>query len=176
MAISELVPALEVYEISTIDQAITQLREGKISFGVITSNRKEFLKVVSMEELTAVEDKARLLRTLVPRDAEPIIVDSPETLDEVVQNYAKKLELRPNLPGIVVMEKGELSGVLPRHIVVRQAKRVVTRSSSMVRIEGSPLDALFFKCPIDNERKMVNYYDPTEPPLCSNRHLMVPDE
>jgi hypothetical protein len=176
MAINELIPAELVYEITTIDEAINQLVQNKAAFGIITSPRNELLGLISVEELSSVENKKMLVKTLTPRAAELIVVESPETLEEVVQNHTKELEVRPNLAWIVIKEQGQIRGILPRHLIITQAKRVVTRGFGIDRLEGSPLDTLFFKCKIDNERKIVNYYDPTDPPRCSKKHLMIPDE
>jgi hypothetical protein len=40
-------------------------------------------------------------------------------------------------------------------------------------LPGQPLTALLFWCPQHAEEKVVDYYDPDDPPRCSRGDLMV---
>jgi hypothetical protein len=95
-----------------------------------------------------------------------------EVLDRVAQKYGKDLELRPNLAGVVVIERDEVRGILPRQMIVSQAARVVTRGAGTSYLEGSPIDYVIYECPEDHERKFVDYYNPQNPPRCQRGHLM----
>jgi len=81
----------------------------------------------------------------------------------------------PRLQGVIVRERGQVQGVLPRQELVERASRLVTRSI-VDRMEGAPVDILYFECPMDGERQLVAYYDPGNPPTCSQGHRMRPVE
>jgi hypothetical protein len=175
MAVTGTVGARQIEENSKIVEAISDLRANSLDFAVVVSLRNEILGILSIAQLEkATPDKQ--VKTLVASAQTPIIVDSQESLEDVVKKHSKDLELRPNLGGVIVTSEQQISGVLPRSLIINQARRVVTRGSGIARIEGSPLDTLFFRCEIDNERKMISYYDPADPPRCSNNHKMVPEE
>ncbi|MGQ9928666.1 MAG: hypothetical protein ACUVS4_17615 [Chloroflexaceae bacterium] len=69
-----------------------------------------------------------------------------------------------------------------RQVIARGARSVAIGgdvSGSVIitgRLEGAPVDLLFFECPEDHERTLVAYYDPQNPPRCSQGHLMKPVE
>jgi hypothetical protein len=175
MSIEGLVPAIPLKEHATIQTAINDLQNAETAFGVVISVRNEKIAVISIDDLTKA-DGNKTVGTAVPENREIKVVESPETLEEVVENHAKYLELRPNLREIVVTENETVVGVLPRNVIITGATRVVTRGAGILRMEGPPLGALFFRCPEDNERRMVTYYNPDDPPLCSKQHVMVPED
>jgi predicted transcriptional regulator len=174
MTIEGLVPAIEIKETDKIDEAINDLRKVSASFGVVISVRGEKIGLIQADDLAKAEGH-KTIKTVVPENQGLSIVESPETLAEVVESKAKYLELRPNLPGIVVTKQDKVIGVLPRNKIITEASRVVTRGAGISRMEGPPLGALFFICPQDNERKMVSYYE-GKPPKCSQGHVMKLDE
>jgi hypothetical protein len=178
MAIEGLVPAIEVDETVSIDHVISKLRNAKAPFAVVTSVRVEKIGLIHIDDLSRLSgaEGDKTIRSAIPENQGLIIIESPETLVEVVHTQAKNLELRPNLPGIVVTEQDKVIGVLLRNIIITEASRVVTRGTGISRMEGPPLGALFFKCSQDNERKMVTYYDPSKPPKCSQNHVMELDD
>jgi hypothetical protein len=178
MAVEELVPATEVDENSRVDDALNKLQDAKALFAVVTSVRGEKIGLIHIDDLSKLSraEGNKIITSAIPENQGLIIIESPETLVEVVHTQAKNLELRPNAPGIVVTKQDKVIGFLPRNIIITEASRVVTRGAGISRMEGPPLGALFFKCPQDNERKMVTYYDPSKPPKCSKNHVMELDD
>ena len=158
----------------TVAEALSRLERANSGFGIVGDKKGKPLALVSLEQLHATDKSAPLL-SLIMDVQRPIIVEASVTIDDAVTMLAKDLVLNPDLAGIVVQDRDRLQGVLPRRAIIEHTSRIVTRSTAD-RLEGAPVDALFFECPDDHERILVAYYDPQNPPLCSKGHLMRPVE
>ena len=153
----------------TAGEALEKMRSEGVTIGLVVDRVRSLPKaLLSERELERADPKTKLEK-LVMHAPELVSVKAPYKLSDVVQRHAKYVELRPNLPGVLV-DVGEGFRVLPREIITKSATRVVTRGMNDGRLEGAPLDVLFYKCPIDNERKLVAYYDPKNPPRCTLGH------
>lgn len=156
----------------TAAEALEKLTQSQTPFGVIRAEQGQWLGVVTREQLQAAP-KDVFLRQMIARRV--LTVEPEETLENAVRMLAKDLVLHPDFSGVIVQTQGRLQGVLPREVLVEHASRVVTREIP-VRLEGAPIDPLFFECAEDGERKLVAYYDPQNPPRCSQGHRMKPVE
>lgn len=157
----------------TIGEALMKLQDAQAQYGIVIGAQDNLLGLVTAEELRAGEANARV-QTLI-QNAPPVILEPNVTLNSAVRALAKDLVLKPQLSGIVVQTQGKVQGIVPRKTIVEHAARVVTRGTAD-RLEGSPIDVLFYECLIDHERKLVAYYDPAHPPTCSQGHKMNPVE
>lgn len=156
----------------TAAEALEKLTQSQTPFGVIRDEKGQWLGIVTREQLQAAPKDA-VLRQMIARRV--LTVEPEVTMESAVTMLAKDLVLHPDLSGVIVQTQGRLQGVLPREVLVEHASRVVTRGSAG-RLEGAPVDLLFFECAEDGERKLVAYYDPQNPPRCSQGHLMKPVE
>ncbi len=165
----------KVAEDQTAGRALDAMRsEGTKVLLIVDSARglpKALLSRVELEQ--ALPDSP--LEEVAKYAPEPVGVKAPYDLDRVAQRHSGYLERWPNLPGLLV-ETGEGFRVLPREVITKGASKVVTRGMNEGRLEGAPLDVLFYECPIDHERKLVAYYDPRNPPRCRLGHDMAPVE
>lgn len=159
---------------ATVADALQRLEQANAAFGIVGDEKGQPLGLVTAEQLRAADSDA-CLQSLISDAPGPIFIEPHVTIDNAVKMLAKDLVLKPNLAGIIVQEQGQVRGVLPRQVVVEHASQVVTRETAD-RLEGAPIDVLFFECPEDHERKLVAYYDPQNPPKCSKGHLMKPVE
>lgn len=169
-----LAPAIILDTTRTMAEALRQLEQAGVTFCVIQDEQGRLAGLVTAEELRKADPQARLdsLLTAVPS---PISIDPDVRVEHAVRVLAKDLVLQPRLQGVIVREQGQVRGVLPRQELVERASRLVTRSI-VDRMEGAPVDILYFECPIDGERQLVAYYDPGNPPTCSQGHRMRPVE
>jgi len=167
-------PVLVLEANMTVAEALKKLEHAQATLGVVSDARAQPLGIVTTEQLHAAQ-KSASVNSLIGTTPRPIMVEPSATIDDVVKMLAKDLVLNPDLAGVIVQEQGEVQGVLPRKTIVEYASRVVTRGT-VDRLEGAPVDTLFFECSEDHERKLVAYYDPQNPPKCSKGHLMKPVE
>lgn len=158
----------------TVAEALKKLEQAKTTFGVISDERGQPLGLVTVEQLHAAQ-KDVSVNSLIVTTLRPTMVEPSVTIDDVVKMLAKDLVLNPDLSGVIVQDQGKVQSVLPRKTIVEYASRVVIRGT-IDRLEGAPVDMLFFECPEGHERKLVAYYDPQNPPKCSKGHLMKPVE
>ncbi len=156
-----------------IDEALMNLQAAQAQYGVVIGSQDRVLGLVTIERLREGDANA-YVETLID-SGPPIFLEPNVTLDTAVRALAKDFVLRPQLAGVVVQAQGKVEGILPRNIIVERAARLGTRGVAD-RLTGSPLDILFFECPVDHERRIVVYYDPSNPPKCSQGHLMMPIE
>ncbi len=173
--VQELILPVAVLEANmTVSEALTKLEQTEAIFGVVSDEKGQALGLVTVEQLHAAQKNASV-QSLIVTTPRSITVEPSVTIDDVVKMLAKDLVLNPDLSGVIVQDQGKVQGVLPRKTIVEYASRVVTRGT-VDRLEGAPVDTLFFECIEDHERKLVAYYDPQHPPRCSKGHLMKPVE
>ncbi|MCI0526535.1 MAG: hypothetical protein L0Y56_03660 [Nitrospira sp.] len=165
-------PIVQLDADTTIADALKKLEQAHVTFGAVRSAEGNWLGVLTVEQLRAANPN-NSLQTLIRTAQHPIVVEPTDTLDNVVQTLSKDLALRLDLAGILVQEKGLPKGILPRKLIVEQASQMVERKS-IYRMEGAPLTNLLYECPEDQERQIVEYYDPKSPPRCSKGHSMKP--
>ncbi|MFL6211950.1 MAG: hypothetical protein ACJ74W_24095 [Pyrinomonadaceae bacterium] len=171
----ELLPVTQIDQNMSVHDARLKLQSEHTSHALIVDTVRGARAALLSDKQLADARPDAILKNLVEHAPEPLTIRVPYDLDDVVQRHAKTLELRPNLPGILVEDGAEIK-LLPRQVIIKGATHVVTRGAQFYRLEGSPLDVMFYECPIDFERKMVAYYDPNDPPRCKFKHLMVPVE
>ena len=169
-----LKPSIPLDAGTTVAEALGRLEQAGVTFGVIQDEQGRLAGVVTAEELRKVDPQARL-DTLLAAAPSPIFIEPDVSIEDAVEVLAKDLVLRPRLQGVIVREQGQVRGVLPRQELVERASRLVIRNI-VDRMEGAPVDLLYFECPIDGERQLVAYYDPRNPPTCSQGHQMQPVE
>jgi len=169
-----LKPSISLDAGTTVAEALRRMEQAGVTFGVIQDEQGRPTGLVTAEELHKANPQAPL-SSLLTVTLSPIFIEPDVSIDHAVQVLAKDLVLRPRLQGVIVREQGQVRGVLPRQELVERASPLVTRSL-VDRMEGAPVDILYFECPIDGERQLVAYYDPRNPPTCNQGHRMQPVE
>lgn len=157
----------------TVAEALEKLAQSQMPFGVIRDEKGQWLGVVTRGQLQATQEDVDIRQLTAVRRV--ITIEPEVAIESAVIMLAKDLVLHPDLSGVIVQTQGHLQGVLPRQVLVEHASRIVTRRS-VDRLEGAPVDLLFFECAEDGERQLVAYYDPQNPPKCSRGHSMKPVE
>jgi CBS domain-containing protein len=169
-----LAPAIILDPTRTVAEALRQLEQAGVTFCVIQGEQGRLAGLVTAEELRKADPQAQL-NSLLAAAPSPISIDPDVRIEHAVRVLAKDLVFHPRLQGVIVREQSQVRGVLPRRELVERASRLVTRSI-VDRMEGAPVDILYFECPMDGERQLVAYYDPGNPPTCSQGHRMRPVE
>ena len=161
-------------DVSTVAEAPARPEQAGAEFAVLRDEQGGLRGPVSLEALRRAEAEGRLAEAW--KEAPPPIVVRPDMrVDDVTRRLAKDLVLNPRLAGVIVQEGEQVLGVLPRSFLAQRASRLVTRGTAD-RLEGPPVDLLYFECPQDGERQLVAYYDPQNPPTCRQGHRMRPVE
>jgi CBS domain-containing protein len=169
-----LKPTISLDASMTVAEALRRLEQAGMTFGIIQDEQGRLARLVTAEELRKADPQAQL-NSLLAAAPSPIFIELDVSIDHAVQVLAKDLVLHPQLQGVIVREQGQVRGILPREELTKKASRLVTRSI-VDRMEGAPVDVLYFECPIDGERLLVGYYNPGHPPTCSQGHQMQPVE
>jgi CBS domain-containing protein len=169
-----LAPAIILDPTRTVAEALRQLEQAGVTFCVIQGEQGRQAGLVTVEELHKADPQAQL-NSLLAAAPSPVFIEPNVRIEHAVRVLAKDLVLHPRLQGVIVRERGQVQGVLPRQELVERASRLVTRSI-VDRMEGAPVDILYFECPMDGERQLVAYYDPGNLPTCSQGHRMRPVE
>ena len=169
-----LKPTISLDASMTVAEALRRLEQAGMTFGIIQDEQGRLARLVTAEELRKADPQAQL-NSLLAAAPSPIFIEPNVRIDHAVRLLAKDLVFHPRLQGVIVREQGQVRGVLPRRELVERASRLVTRSI-VDRMEGALVDILYFECPMDGERQLVAYYDPGNPPTCSQGHRMRPVE
>ncbi len=159
---------------ATVAEALARLDQAGAAFIVLQDEYGGLQGPFPAETLRQAEGQVRLGDALTGAPP-PIVISSQMDVGQVTRMVAKDLVLNPRLAGVIVREEGRVLGVIPRTLLAQRASRLGTRGAAD-RMEGSPLDILYFECPVDGERRLVDYYDPQNPPICSHGHRMKPVE
>ena len=156
----------------TVEQALKQL--GQKTYGVIADPQAELPILVTAGVLKRFSAQQVTIGTMAAALPRPAPVQPDARLDQVASVLATDLVANPDLAGLLVWDDHQkVVGILPRQILARVAARLIERGGDTGRLEGaSTVTGIYFYCPIDNEEKLVSYYDPANPPKCSNNHLM----
>ena len=170
-------PAVTLDAGATIAEALEQLERAGAAFAVIRDEQGSLRGPIPVETLRQAGEQARdsRLENALKNVPPPIVVPPQMNVDQVTRMVAKDLVLNPRLTGVVVREGDQVQGVLSRRFLAQRASRLVMRGTAD-RLEGPPVDILYFECPVDGERQIVPCYDPKNPPTCSQMHLMQPVE
>jgi hypothetical protein len=155
----------------SIQSALEELDASNSEYGIIKNDQGEFLALIQAERLRSEKNPQNTLSSVVVNKPVPLISGADVDLDKVVKDFASAVAADPELEGVVIKENEDLKGVLPRRVIVKRALEIVA-TRGLDRLEGGPLDTVYFECAIDKERKSVDYYDPANPPKCRNGHPM----
>lgn len=169
-----ILPAEVLDEESTVAEALARMEQSGAAFVVLRNRQGGLRGPIAVEALRQANGDIRLEELGKP-EPPPIIVPLEMGIDRIIRIVAKDLVLNPRIKGVIVREKDQVLGVLPRRLLAQRAARLVTRGTAD-RMEGAPVDVLYFECPVDGERQIVPYYDPQNPPTCSQGHRMEPVE
>lgn len=159
-------PVPELGRDETVEGALEKMRQAKADVAVVPGGERRYM-LVTMEQLQAAEPS---VRTEALDLHHPVIVDADERLEHVAGETARELVLRPRLPGVLVVSKENLLGLVPRSVLADLA--LTASRSGADRLEGAPIDTLVFECPVDGERRVIGYYDRSNPPRCADGHPM----
>ena len=170
--ISKLVKTLkELSAGMSVQSALQELDASNCEYGIIKNAQGEFLALILAERLRSDKNPQDTLSSVVANRPVPLVSGADLNLDKVVKDFASNFAADPELEGVVVKENEDLKGVLPRRVIVKRALEIVA-TRGLDRLEGAPLDTVYFECAIDKERKSVDFYDPAHPPKCRNGHEM----
>jgi hypothetical protein len=172
MVKDEMVLTVRLEANVTAWDGLQTLDQKNVEYGVISDETGKLFAIVTKEQLKTAEtdEPLRALTKDIPH-LEAIELD--DTFDIIVQVWADNFVFNQDLLGIVVQKQGDVQGILLRKTIVEHALSMLSGR----RLAGSPLGptgSVLFECPIDYERKYidVDYYDPRNPPVCSNGHKM----
>ncbi len=168
------VPAVILEAETTVAGALARLEQAGVEFAVLRDAQGALRGPVALEILRRAGGEASL-EAIEEETPPPIVVPPGMDVDQVARTVARDLVLNPRFQGVIVQEGERVLGVLPRRLLAQRAARWATRGTAD-RLEGAPVDILYFACPVDGERQMVPYYDPQNPPTCSQGHRMQPVE
>jgi hypothetical protein len=155
----------------SVQSALQELDSSESEYGVVKNDEGQLVALVQKETLRSEENAQSSLNSVIATKPVPFVIGADTNLDKVVQEFASDFAANPNLEGILVKENEDLKGVLPRRLIVKRALEIVA-TRGVDRLEGAPLDTVYYECTIDNERKSIDYYDPKNPPKCRNGHKM----
>ncbi|MGB9872578.1 MAG: CBS domain-containing protein [Anaerolineae bacterium] len=167
-------PAVTLDAGATVAEALARLEQAGVEFAVLRDAQGALRGPVTLTDLRRAEGEASL-EAIWEETPPPIVVPPGMDVDQVARTVARDLVLNPGFQGVIVREGDRVLGVLPRRLLAQRAARWATRGTAD-RLEGAPVDILYFECPVDGERRMVPYYDPQNPPTCSQGHPMEPVE
>src|SRR5205085_1171016 len=86
----------------TAGEALEKMRSEGVTIGLVVDRVRSLPKaLLSERELERADPKTKLEK-LVMHAPELVSVKAPYKLSDVVQRHAKYVELRPNLPGVLV--------------------------------------------------------------------------
>jgi predicted transcriptional regulator len=155
----------------SIADVVEKLRS--VKYGVVVCPELPFPSLVTTDIINRIQGKntvgelASQLPSLTP-------VLSEDNLQAVVLSIASDIISNPWVVGLTVSDgDGKVIGVVPRRDLARTAAQILERGGDTSRLEGSSVTAgARFYCPIDNEERIIVYYNPASPPRCSNGHVM----
>lgn len=168
-----VVPAVTLDAGATVAEALARLEQAGATFAVLRDEQGGLRGPIPVETLKKVKATESRLADMAIDAPSPIFAPPGISIDQVARLVAKDLVLNPRLAGVVVKEGDQVLGVLTRQFLAQSAARLTTRGTTD-RMEGAPVDILYFECPKDGERQLVAYYDPQHPPTCSQGHRMQP--
>jgi hypothetical protein len=169
---SSVKPAVSLGSDRSVQEALAAMTAEGIEYGIVTMPDASYGGLVSKARL-ATQDQTSKLSTVVANDPPRLSVAGDISLDQAAAALASEFIGNVNLDGAIV--EGDSLQVLPRKIILDHARTILNRTVSD-RLEGAPLDLVYYVCPkADHERKMVKYYTGVAP-LCSQGHTMELEE
>jgi len=168
--------AVQLEANTTASDALQALDQKNVEYGVVIDGRDKLYVIVTREQLRGVNVDApiRGLTTNVPH---PEFIEPYETLDSIVEERVKDFLIKQDLIGIVVQELGNVVGILLRNLIIEYASSMLNTR----RLPGPALRGLLFKClkcpghrkcPDGPEQIRLTFYDPDNPPKCSQGRQM----
>jgi hypothetical protein len=157
--------ALVVDSQESADQVRRQLADSGAAFVIIVSN-DDVTGLVTAQELDALADEAGMSELAT---APPLCFDVAAPLDDIVHALRDRLAVEPDTAGSVIIADGRPVGVVQTATALNLAG-IPVRSAD--QLAGSPLTTLIFECEDHSEQVSISYYDPANPPRCSNGDLM----
>jgi hypothetical protein len=161
--------APSLHDTDAVGDARVRLRASRASLAVVLSNEERPIGLVStgtLRELPSGVSVGEIVRDL----PEPLELRGDVSAEVELDRVGRRLLGEPDLLGAVVdLGDGTWTALSRDEIATFLGSR-----TTVDRLEGAPIDVLVFECSTDKERKVVPYYDPRNPPLCSNGHPMKP--
>lgn len=167
-------PAVILDAEAIVAETLEQLQRAGVEFVVLRDAQGALRGPVTLEALRQAQEEG-WSKAIWQEAPSPIVVPPDMSVDQVTWMVAKDLVLNPRVAGVLVREGDRVRGVVSRKFLAQRASRLTTRGTAD-RMEGPPVDILYFECPVDGERQLVPYYDPQSPPTCSQGHRMQPVE
>ena len=151
----------------SVADALATMNQANLDYCVVKDQEGRLLGVTSVEQLKS-KGKQQKLEDIFEGGPPPISLTPALTLDKIEVGVAALFTSDPKLEGIIVDE--ESPRVLPRKKILEHALEIVSYRG-VDRLEGSPLDVVIYECPIDHERKILEYFTGLAP-VCSQGHPM----
>lgn len=159
---------------ATAAQAIEQLRQQSKPYGIIPDPQVGLPVLVTTRVLSRLPDQQARLEYIAEQLPRPTTVQPEAMLEQVARMLATDLVTKPNVTGLVVSDDQQnLVGVIPRHLLARAAAGMVERGGDISELAGDPIGiGADYICPLDGEERLISFYDPDDPPTCSQGHRM----
>jgi CBS domain-containing protein len=165
---------VEDYIVVTPDVSVTEAQQVLAStnktYCVVMSPEDEIVTVATAKQLKQLPDQTASLVTLLEKLPPAVIIEPNRTLEQIVEDFSPLLISERSIKGMLVMEDGQIEGILPRRAVSQYANfRMRVRVLAGAEIEGDPpTPANIYVCPKGDYQTTVVSYDRHNPPRCPN--------
>ena len=147
-------------------QSLAKLTSNGTALAILMTG-SAIVGIVTKEELAAAPPDTLVADLVANRS--PLLIDNRTPLDQIVEAVRERLSIEPDLLGIVVVADNSPVGAIRTATVLDLTGPNVRGGFSL---EGRPVSSLVFRCAAHGEEVAVDYYDPANPPRCSNGDLM----
>jgi hypothetical protein len=157
-----------------VAEALARLLAPKVSYGVVVEPESRVPIVLDSGTLSAAAGRSATVGALAATLPWHVPVAADQPLEGVILENALAIAANDRLAGIVVVDdKRRIVGVIPRGKLADAAVDLIRRGGESDVLEGLPvLTGVIFTCEEDGEKRVVTYYDPSDPPRCNSGHLM----
>ena len=158
----------------TVIQVITRLDQRALINYVIVMLEDEPIALATRDQLQALPRQGATLGEALNNLPKVIIVEQSQTMDQVVKDFSALLLGSPAISGIVAINQGIISGVLPRRAIAEYASSKMHGAMRGGELEGDPLSsARRYECPLGDYETDVPFYDRFNPPVCPNHKVLL---
>lgn len=158
-----------------IDKAVADLKVSGAAYSIIVTPEGEPLALATAEQFNAIIDASGALHDVLDKLPNALVVEHDQTMSHVVTSLSSVLIGARDIPGVVVLHKGAIMGVVPRRVIAEHASfGIRTRGIGGGTIEGNPLSGpRWYTCPQGDYNEPVTFYDRNNPPRCPNHQLIL---
>ena len=158
----------------TVADALAGLQEQGGRYGVVIDQGLLVPVVLDAGSVANAADQSARVSEFVASLPWHAPVEKDQSLADVILEIADTFVADERLNGLVVVDDEQLAiGVIPRTVLAAVAADIVRRGGDIGGLEGLPIIiGRMFSCAVDQEEKLVTYYEPSNPPRCRYGHVM----